>query len=79
MMTPIDVVKTRIQLEPAMGKLGMAGTARSIIASEGPKGLLTGFGATAVGYLVQVSTSNTRLPLTGRGWERRTLSDRADP
>jgi hypothetical protein len=54
-MTPVDVVKTRIQLEPAMGKLGMVGTARSIVASEGAKGLLTGFGATAVGYLVQVS------------------------
>lgn len=26
---------------------------RKIIASEGPKGLLTGFGPTAVGYLVQ--------------------------
>ncbi len=54
-MTPIDVVKTRIQLEPALGKLGMVGTARSIVANEGPKGLLTGFGPTAVGYLVQVS------------------------
>ena len=54
-LTPVDVVKTRIQLEPALGKLGMVGTARSIVASEGVKGLLTGFGPTAVGYLVQVS------------------------
>lgn len=54
-MCPVDVVKTRIQLEPAMGRLGMVGTARSIVASEGPKGLLTGFGPTAVGYLVQAS------------------------
>ncbi len=54
-LTPVDVVKTRIQLEPALGKLGMVGTARSIVANEGPKGLLTGFGPTAVGYLVQVS------------------------
>jgi solute carrier family 25 (mitochondrial phosphate transporter), member 3 len=46
-------VKTRIQLDPTMKKLGMLGTGRDILAKEGPKGLLTGFGATAVGYLVQ--------------------------
>ncbi|KAE8211180.1 hypothetical protein CF327_g5042 [Tilletia walkeri] len=53
MMTPIDVVKTRIQLEPQGKKVGMLTMARNIVASEGTKGLLTGFGATAVGYLVQ--------------------------
>ena len=31
----------------------MLGTGRDILAKEGAKGLLTGFGATAVGYLVQ--------------------------
>ncbi|KDE07370.1 hypothetical protein MVLG_02412 [Microbotryum lychnidis-dioicae p1A1 Lamole] len=52
-VTPMDVVKTRIQLDPKLGKLGMVGTARGIIAEENVKGLFTGFGATAVGYLVQ--------------------------
>lgn len=52
-MTPVDVVKTRLQLEPAGSKLGMASMARHIISSEGPSGLMTGFGPTAVGmYLV---------------------------
>lgn len=52
-MTPIDVVKTRIQLDPKLKALGMLGTGRDIVAKEGVKGLATGFGATAVGYLVQ--------------------------
>ncbi|GAA6031742.1 hypothetical protein JCM8097_001965 [Rhodosporidiobolus ruineniae] len=52
-MVPIDVVKTRIQLEPALGKLGMVGTTRHIIAEEGLRGLATGFGPTAVGYFFQ--------------------------
>ncbi|GJJ06855.1 hypothetical protein Clacol_001051 [Clathrus columnatus] len=49
----IDVVKTRIQIDPAFARSSMLSAGRSIIASEGPKGLLTGFGPTAVGYLVQ--------------------------
>lgn len=48
-MTPVDVVKTRLQLEPAGSKLGMASMARGIVAAEGPAGLLAGFGPTAVG------------------------------
>lgn len=52
-MTPIDVVKTRIQLEPKGSKESMLSMGRKIIASEGPAGLLTGFGPTAVGYLIQ--------------------------
>ncbi|SNX81780.1 related to MIR1 - Phosphate transporter of the mitochondrial carrier (MCF) family [Melanopsichium pennsylvanicum] len=52
-MTPIDVVKTRIQLEPKGTKETMLSMGRKIIASEGPTGLLTGFGPTAVGYLIQ--------------------------
>ncbi|KAK0530947.1 mitochondrial phosphate carrier protein [Tilletia horrida] len=53
MMTPVDVVKTRIQLEPPGQRVSMLTMGRNIIASEGPGGLLTGFGPTAVGYLVQ--------------------------
>ncbi|OJA09606.1 hypothetical protein AZE42_01409 [Rhizopogon vesiculosus] len=52
-MTPLDVVKTRIQIDPAYRKLNMLTGTRHVIATEGPKALLTGFGPTAVGYLVQ--------------------------
>ncbi|KDN41690.1 mitochondrial carrier [Tilletiaria anomala UBC 951] len=52
-MTPIDVIKTRLQLEPKGSKFTMFSMGRHIVASEGPAGLLTGFGPTAVGYLVQ--------------------------
>lgn len=52
-MTPIDVVKTRIQIDSALAKDSLMSAGRKIIAAEGPKGLLTGFGPTAVGYLAQ--------------------------
>lgn len=51
--TPIDVVKTRIQVDDAMKGLNMVRAARTIVAKEGSSALLTGFGPTAVGYLVQ--------------------------
>ncbi|KAL8409783.1 hypothetical protein RB594_008027 [Gaeumannomyces avenae] len=51
--TPIDVVKTRIQVDDAMKGLNMIKAGRSIVAKEGASALLTGFGPTAVGYLVQ--------------------------
>lgn len=51
--TPIDVVKTRIQVDDAMKGLNMVRAARQIVAGEGAAALLTGFGPTAVGYLVQ--------------------------
>lgn len=50
---PIDVVKTRIQLNPAAYPNGMISAFRSIIASEGAGALSTGLGATAAGYFVQ--------------------------
>ncbi|KAA1469887.1 mitochondrial carrier [Dentipellis sp. KUC8613] len=52
-MTPIDVVKTRIQIDPALSKHSLLSAGRKIVAKEGPSALLTGFGPTAVGYLVQ--------------------------
>ncbi|KAL0961434.1 hypothetical protein HGRIS_006379 [Hohenbuehelia grisea] len=52
-MTPIDVVKTRIQINPAYKSFNILSGTRHVIASEGPSALLTGFGPTAVGYLVQ--------------------------
>ncbi len=47
------MVKTRIQLEPKGSKATMVSMAKEIVKSEGPQGLLTGFGPTAVGYFVQ--------------------------
>lgn len=41
-MTPIDVVKTRIQIDPSFKGAGMMSTGRQIIAKEGTKGLFTG-------------------------------------
>ncbi|CAL1712879.1 unnamed protein product [Somion occarium] len=52
-MTPIDVVKTRIQVDPALSRHSLLSGTRYIVANEGPGALLTGFGPTAVGYLVQ--------------------------
>ena len=50
----IDVVKTRIQIDPAYKGFSLLTGARYVVKNEGPSGLLTGFGPTAVGYLVQV-------------------------
>lgn len=52
-MTPIDVVKTRIQVDPSLKGQNMLLAGKNIVAKEGPSVLLTGFGPTAFGYLVQ--------------------------
>ncbi|OBA19836.1 hypothetical protein METBIDRAFT_208587 [Metschnikowia bicuspidata var. bicuspidata NRRL YB-4993] len=52
-MTPIDVIKTRIQLEPAVYNTGMVGSLRKIVSSEGAGALLTGLGPTILGYSMQ--------------------------
>ena len=49
----IDVVKTRIQIDPALKGQSLLTAGRSIVAAEGTGGLLTGFAPTAVGYLFQ--------------------------
>lgn len=49
----IDVVKTRIQIDPALRGYSLLTAGRSIVAAEGTGGLLTGFGPTAVGYFFQ--------------------------
>ncbi|CCF33773.1 hypothetical protein CH063_01029 [Colletotrichum higginsianum] len=54
-LTPVDVVKTRIQLDPATYNRGMIGGFRQVIQSEGAGALLTGFGPTAAGYFLQGS------------------------
>ncbi|KAI4085968.1 MAG: hypothetical protein Q9173_003782 [Seirophora scorigena] len=52
-LTPVDVVKTRIQLDPITYNNGMIGGFRKVIANEGAGALLTGFGPTAAGYFLQ--------------------------
>lgn len=46
-------MKTRIQIDPAFKSHTFISGARHVVAAEGPRGLLTGFGPTAVGYLAQ--------------------------
>lgn len=50
---PVDVVKTRIQLEPAKYNQGLVGGFRQVIAEEGAMALSTGLAATGVGYFIQ--------------------------
>lgn len=50
---PVDVVKTRMQLNPVKYNAGMVGGFRTVIAEEGLMALSTGLGATAIGYFVQ--------------------------
>ncbi|KAI5860361.1 mitochondrial carrier [Durotheca rogersii] len=52
-LTPVDVVKTRIQLDPATYNRGMIGGFRQVIANEGAGALLTGAGPTFAGYFLQ--------------------------
>jgi len=52
-VTPLDVVKTRIQLDPVKYNKGFIGGFRQVIQGEGAGALLTGLGATATGYFVQ--------------------------
>ncbi|PVH16963.1 mitochondrial phosphate carrier protein [Candidozyma duobushaemuli] len=52
-MTPIDVVKTRIQLEPTVYNKGMISSFRQVISKEGAGALLTGLGPTVLGYSLQ--------------------------
>jgi solute carrier family 25 phosphate transporter 3 len=52
-LTPVDVVKTRIQLDPVTYNRGLIGGIRQVIANEGAGALLTGFGPTAAGYFLQ--------------------------
>lgn len=52
-MCPVDVVKTRIQLDPVKYNKGMIGGFNQVIAEEGVAALATGLGPTVVGYFVQ--------------------------
>jgi solute carrier family 25 phosphate transporter 3 len=50
---PIDVVKTRMQLDPVKYNQGLIGGFRQVIAEEGAIALSTGLGPTAQGYFIQ--------------------------
>ncbi|KAK3236215.1 hypothetical protein CYMTET_53632 [Cymbomonas tetramitiformis] len=52
-VTPIDVVKTRMQLRPDEFSGGMISGFRKVIAEEGAMALWTGVGPTAAGYFLQ--------------------------
>jgi solute carrier family 25 phosphate transporter 3 len=52
-LTPVDVIKTRIQLDPVKYNNGLLGGFRQVIASEGAGAVWTGFGPTAAGYFLQ--------------------------
>jgi len=52
-LTPVDVVKTRIQLDPVTYNKGLVGGFRQVVANEGAGALLTGLGPTAAGYFLQ--------------------------
>merc|ERR1719327_2507956 len=52
-LTPVDVVKTRIQLDPVKYNQGFMGGFKQVIAEEGAGALLTGLGPTAQGYFIQ--------------------------
>jgi len=52
-LTPVDVVKTRIQLDPKTYNNGMLGGFKKVIQNEGAGALLTGVGPTFVGYFLQ--------------------------
>ncbi|KAI2626359.1 hypothetical protein GGS21DRAFT_493304 [Xylaria nigripes] len=51
--TLIDVIKTRIQVDKPMKRMDMVRAARQIVAKEDVPTLLTGFGPTALGCLIQ--------------------------
>lgn len=53
-MTPIDVIKTRIQLDPQVYK-SMGQATKLIVSQEGAGALLTGLGPTILGYSLQGS------------------------
>jgi solute carrier family 25 phosphate transporter 3 len=52
-LVPVDVVKTKIQLDPVKFNQGFIGGFKQVIAEQGTGGLLTGLGPTAQGYFIQ--------------------------
>lgn len=51
--TPIDVVKTRQQVDPSLKDMGLIELTAKIVKEEGIQALLAGLGPTALGYLIE--------------------------
>ncbi|KAF2122756.1 mitochondrial carrier domain-containing protein [Lophiotrema nucula] len=66
--TPVDVVKTRIQLDPATYNRGSIGGFRQVIHNEGIGALATGFGPTFTGYFMQGAFKSVKLTSTFQAW-----------
>jgi len=52
-LCPVDVVKTRIQLDPVTYNRGLIGGFKQVVGAEGMGALATGLGPTALGYFIQ--------------------------
>ena len=67
-LCPVDVVKTRVQLDPVKYNSGLIGGMRKIVAEEGAMALTTGLGATVGGYFVQgkIRCTSYKFPSTCR-------------
>ena len=52
-LTPVDVVKTRIQLDPLKYNKGFIGGINQVVGQEGAGALLTGLMPTCQGYFIQ--------------------------
>ena len=66
-LTPVDVVKTRIQLDPVKYNQGFIGGFKQVIADEGAGALLTGLGPTAQvphAFMHRTSLKNLHICLT---------------
>ena len=59
---PLDLLKTRIQLDPVKYNQGFIGGFKQVISGEGAGALLTGLGPTAQGYFIQVRLSSQPAP-----------------
>eukprot|EP00474_Spongospora_subterranea_P008910 CRZ09368.1 hypothetical protein [Spongospora subterranea] len=52
-LCPVDVIKTRIQLDPVTYNRGMVNAFKQVVQADGVSALATGLGPTAVGYFIQ--------------------------
>lgn len=75
-LTPVDVVKTRIQLDPVKYNQGFIGGFKQVISAEGAGALLTGLGPTAQGYFIQVCEEHRDGRTDARTRTRRTHARR---
>ncbi|KAF9905559.1 Cu/Pi carrier [Linnemannia zychae] len=73
-LTPVDVIKTRIQLEPTVYNKGMGAAFRQVVKAEGSGALMTGFGPTFAGYFLQGA-----FKFGGYEFWRKTFIDALDP